>query len=49
MTILKFKKGQDFVWAISKDANEIYILGRRQFEKVQIKEEESAQDLINSI
>jgi hypothetical protein len=47
MTTLKFKRGKEFLWAIARDKNEIYVKGKR-FHRI-IIEEESAQKLIDSI
>jgi hypothetical protein len=49
MATLAFKKGKEFLWTKSTDGNEVYILGRRTFQRVIIDEESSAQRLIDSI
>lgn len=45
---LKYKKGKEFLWAISQDKNEIFIMGKK-FHAIKIKEDNEAQELINSI
>ena len=47
MATLAFKKGKEFLWAISKDKNEVYLVGKK-FHKITI-DETPAQTLIDSI
>jgi hypothetical protein len=48
MASLKFKKGKEFLWAITKDRNEVYIIGKK-FHRIEINPEGEAQRILDEV
>ena len=49
MANLKYKKGKEFLWAISRDQNEYFIYGKRLLRAESNREETSAQDILDEV